>query len=69
MLGEVVVEVPAVHQVQDEAEFVGSLEGVVEIDDKRTVDLGQHVLLVEGQRFSLLQFDSLLVQQLHGKPI
>ena len=62
MLCEVVVQVSTVHEVQDEAKLVPRLEGIVEIDNERTVvDFGQHVLLIQSKSFSLFQFDTLLV--------
>jgi len=70
VLREVVVQVAAVHQVEDEAELVRRVEGVGHADDERTVlaggDEAQHDSFVEGKRFALLHLDPLLVQTLHG---
>ncbi|KAL5477055.1 hypothetical protein EMCRGX_G023797 [Ephydatia muelleri] len=39
MLGEVVVEVTAIHEVQYETQLLIGLEGVVQVDNKWTADL------------------------------
>ena len=54
VLREMVVEVASVHEVQDEAEFVCGLEGIVQVDHEGAVHLGQHVLLVQSQRLPFL---------------
>lgn len=39
VLRQMVMQVTSVHQVQDEAEFVGRMECVCHANDKRTVNL------------------------------
>ena len=69
MLCEVVVQVTTIHKVKDETELVWCLEGVVEIDNERTViDFCKHVLFIESKSFAFFQFDAFLVKKLHGKP-
>lgn len=68
MLSEMIVEVTAIHEIKNETKFISCLEGIVEIDDEGTVDLCKHVLFVESESFSFLKFNTLLVQEFHGKP-
>ena len=66
-----VVEVAAVHEVEDEAELVGGVEGVGHADDEGAVVAGaheaEHDALVQRQGLALLHLDALLVQTLETK--
>lgn len=70
VLGQMVMEIAAVHEVEDEAQLVGRLESVGHAHNERTVlasrDQREHDPFVECQSFTLFHFDSLLVQTLHG---
>lgn len=89
-----------IHQVQDETQFIRSVEGICHTHYERAIlqrerkrqrgsnkqdrdvsvqsefvyvahpgaDQRQHDSLVECQRFSLLHFDPLFIQTLHGIP-
>ena len=63
-----VVEVAAVHEVEDEAEFVLGVEGVGHADNEGAVvacaDQAQHYPLVEGQGLPLLHLNALLIKTL-----
>lgn len=60
VLREMVVEVAAIHQVEDEAEFVRRLEGVRHADDEGTV------LLQSPSSFSSLVLPSNQTQKVRG---
>ena len=67
-LREMIVKVSPIHEVQDEAEFVGSMKGVCHADNEGTVmtraHQTQHYPLIQRQGLSLLHLDSFLVQTL-----
>lgn len=64
------MQVAPVHQIEDEAQLVGRVEGVRHADDERAVltraDQRQHDALVERQRLALLHLDALLIEAFHG---
>ena len=66
-----VVEVAAIHEVEDEAELVGGVEGVGHTDNEGAVVAGahkaQHDALVQRQGLALLHLDAFLVQTLKTK--
>ena len=66
-----VVEVAPVHEVEDEAELVGGVEGVGHADNEGAVVAGaheaEHDALVQRQGLALLHLDALLVQTLETK--
>jgi hypothetical protein len=65
-----VMQVAAVHQIQNETELVGRVKRVRHAHYERTVlpctHEGEHDAFVQRQRLSLLHFYPLLVQTLHG---
>ena len=65
------MEVAAVHEVEDEAELVGGVEGVGHADNEGAVVAGaheaEHDALVQRQGLALLHLDALLVQTLETK--
>ena len=67
------MEVAAVHEVEDEAELVGGVEGVGHADNEGAVVAGaheaEHDALVQRQGLALLHLDALLVQTLETKKI
>lgn len=70
VLRQVIMQVAAVHEVEDEAELAGRVESVSHAHDERAVLAGrhkaQHRSLVQRKRFALLHLDALLVETLHG---
>ena len=66
-----VVEVPAIHQVQDETELVRGVEGIGHTDDEGAVmasgNQAQHYPLIQCQSLPLLHLYSLFVQTLKQK--
>lgn len=69
VLREVVVQVTAVHQVENEAEFAGRVESISHANDKRAIFAGwheaQHCSFVQRQGFTLLHLDSLFIETFH----
>ena len=69
VLAEVVVEVTAVHEVENKTKFVWRVKGVRHADNERTVlarrDETQHDALIQSQRLALLHLYPFLIQALH----
>lgn len=69
VLGEMIVQVAAVHQIENEAEFAGRVESVSHANDEGAIFSSryeaQHCSLVESQRFALLHLDTLFIETLH----
>lgn len=69
VLRQMVVQVTAIHQIEDEAELAGRVKCVSHANDEGTVFASrheaQHGSLVQCQRLALLHLDALLVEAFH----
>mmetsp|Transcript_130095 Transcript_130095/g.224890 ORF Transcript_130095/g.224890 Transcript_130095/m.224890 type:complete len:249 (-) Transcript_130095:513-1259(-) len=65
--GHKIEEVSPGHEIHDEKQLVVSLEGVMQSDDERVVDLGEHKLLSPDPQGAVLASNALLLDHLHGK--